>query len=419
MYLSHLSLTNFRNFRQLDLDLPPGVVVLFGKNAQGKTSILEAVFLLAIARSFRADSEHEVVNWDATGEDGDSLVAGTIEKQEERLRVNIGYTCVPVATGLESPFREPSPYRAEAKRDRPFGVRRQIRVSRVKRTAAELVGLVNVVLFSAEDLQLVQGPPSLRRRYLDILISQGDQSYLRALQRYQRVLHQRNKLLKLLQESRAHQDELSFWDGELLKEGSWIVGRRYEAIGVLAGLCRERHSELTGADEELTIEYRPSVAADRGEIQERFAEALEASKKHERGVGSTVVGPHRDDLALFVNGADMSTYASRGQARTLALTLRLAEAAYLASIRDEGPVVLLDDVLSEMDSLRRGRILQKATQYQQVIITTTDLESVERSLLGDATYFEVEGGRVSRVERPTDSVQPGSPLSVRLTPGAN
>ena len=401
MYLSHLSLTRFRNFVGLELDLPPGIVVLSGRNARGKTSLLEAIYLLAIARSFRAENEYEVVNWDTAAEGGSALVGGTIEKQAERLRVYVGYQCVPTP----EPTRE-----SDQRREHPFGVRRQIRVSRVKRTAAELVGLVNAVVFTATDLEVVQGSPSLRRRYLDILMSQLDQAYFKSLQRYQRVLQQRNRLLRLLQDRRGDEDELTFWDEELVKEGSWIVGRRSEAMASLSVLCRERHSELTGAMEDLVVEYRPNVprhgppGSDQ-DIRGEFTAALADSRRKELGQGSTIVGPHRDDFKLLVNNVDMRTYASRGQARTLALTLRLSEAAYMTATRGEGPIVLLDDVLSEMDSFRRERVLAFFTrsQYQQVIITTTELGPILGAPLPGAAYFEVEEGQVSRIATPSDS----------------
>ena len=418
MYLSHLSLTNFRNFLQLELDLPPGVVVLFGENAQGKTSLLEAIYLLAIARSFRAENEYEVVNWGAATEEGNALVSGTIEKRDEKLKVYVGYQCVATSESPSPRLQDKAPQGTER---RSFGLRKRIRVSRVKRTAAELIGLVNAVLFSADDIELVQGPPSLRRRYLDILLSQVDSTYLKSLQRYQRVLHQRNRLLRSLQERRAEEDELTFWNEELVREGSLIVGRRHEAMATLSALCRDGHSELTGGAEDLTMEYRPSVPRHGpvGSIEvmeQEFATALEASRSREIKLGSTSVGPHRDDFKLLANGVDMGTYASRGQARTLALALRLAEAAYLASIRGEGPIVLLDDVLSEMDSFRRGRVLDKAVQYQQLIITTTDLELLQKSNLSNATYYEVEsppdssGGRVSAAAPTTSHSTTTSPL---------
>ena len=407
MYLSHLSLTNFRNFPQLELDLSPGVVALFGRNAQGKTSLLEAIYLLAISRSFRADNEYEAVNWHTSADGGIALVSGTIEKESERLRVHVGYQCVPAQETASSQAHGTH---------RPFNIRKQIRVSRVKRSPAELVGLVNAVLFSADDLEIVQGPPSIRRRYLDILISQVDSSYLKTLQRYQRVLQNRNRLLKSLQERRADEDELIFWDEELIKEGTSIVDRRYEAMGLLSSLCTERHSELTGGEENLTVDYRPSIprherAGSVDGIRQGFIVALKTSKPRERNMGLTAVGPHRDDFKLLVNDVDMGIYGSRGQVRTIALAMRLAEVAYLASIRGEGPIVLLDDILSEMDSFRRNRVLDKALQYQQVIITTTDLELIQSGALPNATYYEVQDGNVSRFTPPTYSpVPPHRPL---------
>ena len=409
MYLSHLSLTNFRNFLQLELDLPQGVVVFFGGNAQGKTSLLEAIYLLAIARSFRAEHEHEVVNWGVAKAEGTALVAGSIEKRREKLAVRIGYQCIPTSVSEDHSG------------DRPFRVRREIRVSRIKRTAAELVGMANAVLFSADDIQVVQGPPSLRRRFLDILLSQVDPSYLRTLQRYQRVLQHRNRLLRMLQERRAEENELGFWDEELAKEGSRLETIRLQAMRSLAEVSGDRHRELTSGAEDLALEYLPSVPRletfdDEESAKAKMLEALEASRRKEMAVGSTVVGPHRDDFRLTVNGADMRPYASRGQARTAALSLRLAEAAYLASSRDEGPIVLLDDVLSEMDSTRRSHVLERALQYQQVIISTTDLESVRHGSLKDATYFQVEAGNVSSAPTASSEAITGEAITGRATP---
>ncbi len=211
MRLSHLSLTNFRNFSQLELELPPGVVIIHGRNAQGKTTLLEAMYILAIARSSRADNEIELVSWGAVEEGEDAIVSGTVDRRDERLRVHVGYRCASQASS--SPTGRPR-------------VRKEIRVSRVRRTASELVGLVNAVLFTADDIQLVGGPPSIRRRYLDILLSQTQPIYLRSLQRYQRVVQQRNRLLRALQEHRAEEKELAFWDGELVTVGAGIIDAR-------------------------------------------------------------------------------------------------------------------------------------------------------------------------------------------------
>ena len=394
--LSRLTLTNFRNLVQLELELPPGVVVFFGANAQGKTSLLEAVYLLAIARSFRAENEREVVNFQAAAQLGQALVGGTVENQEGRLLVYVGYQCVPASDAAQG-----------GGDGLGYSVRKQIRVSRVRRTATELVGMVNAVLFSAGDIQLVPGPPSGRRRYLDILISQADPLYLRGLQRYQRVVQQRNQLLRVLREGRANAEELEFWNDELAREGAAVTQRRREAMKLLSSLCAQHHRELTEEGEELRMEYRPSVdlGDSLSETESRFRQALSAFRQRELATSMTVVGPHRDDFKLLVNGMDMGTFASRGQARTLALTLRLAEVAYLAAVRGQGPIVLLDDVLSEMDAGRRRRVLEKVVQYQQVLITTTDLDLVRDFFGLRATYFQVGGGSVSPLSDDSGSVE--------------
>ena len=381
-YLSRLRLTNFRNLIHLDLGLSPGVTVYYGPNAQGKTTLLEAIYILCIARSFRAENEREVVNFLAAKAGEQALVDGTIEKDGQRLRVIVGY--------------QPTQRSNQEGNGLAYNVRKEIRVNRLKRTAGELIGQVNAVLFSAADIELVQGPPSGRRRFLDILLSQADPMYLKGLQRYHRVVQQRNQLLRFLREGRAKSDELAFWDDELVREGAWITWRRYEAMRELTPACVRHHQDLSGPEETLEVEYRPSVplAADVTAVEDNFREALAAASHRERARPVTAVGPHRDDFNQMINGADMGVFASRGQARTMALTMRLAEAEFLASVRGEGPVVLFDDALSEMDSTRRRRLLEKATRYEQVLITTTDLEQVSGFFGSGADYRYVANGQV-------------------------
>lgn len=395
-YISRLSLTNFRNLVELELDLPIGVSVFYGANAQGKTTLLEAIYLLAIARSYRAENEREVVNFQAAAEGGQALVGGIVEKDGERLAVYVGYQSVPHRTDPQSAERVTG--------TKGYTVRKEIRVSRVRRTATELVGMVNSVLFTADDIQLVFGPPAGRRRYLDILISQADNQYLKGLQRYQRVVQQRNQLLRLVRDGRARADELEFWDGELVREGAWLTWKRHEAMKTLYSWCAQRHRDLSGTDEEVRLEYRPSVpvAEDSNAVEKNFRDSLAASQAKERATAVTAAGPHRDDFSLLIDGVDMGTFASRGQARTIALTLRLAEAAYLSAVRHEAPIILLDDVLSEMDASRRLRVMEQVTQYQQVLITTTDLEPVRDFFGPAASYFRVGEGKVYREDYQPD-----------------
>ncbi len=393
-YLSRLSLTNFRNFVELELDLPLGVVVFAGDNAQGKTTLLEAAYLLAIARSFRAENEREVINFQAGANSEQALVRGIVNRDDHLISVIIMYQSIAAIRSSQNG--------GEASGDGlGYSVRKHIRVDRIRKTAADLVGTVGAVLFSADDVALIYGSPSDRRRYLDILISQADPAYIKALQRYQKVVQQRNQLLKMRREGRAQADELEFWDGELVKEGSVITWQRQETMHRLSTFCAEHHDQLSQGGEDFRVEYRPSVTGGGSleETQERYRESLAAFQHRESATATTAVGPHRDDFKLIVNGLDMGTFASRGEARTLALTLRLAEASYLSAARGDEPVVLLDDVLSEMDPARRQRVLEKVGRYQQSLITTTDIDLIRGHFGRDASYFTVEGGRVLALER--------------------
>ena len=375
MYLSRLALTNYRNFRSLELSLPTGMVVLMGANAQGKSNLLEAAYLLAIAKSYRATSERELVHWEAFEEAsstglGQGLITGEVELESGHLRVVIGLQ-VTAVEGVGGPL-----------------VQKQIRVNGLSTTASGLVGRVNAVLFTASDIELVQGSPSLRRRFLDILLSQVDRSYMRSLQRYQRVLAQRNHLLRLIREGRSSRQELDFWDAELVKEGTTVITRRHQVIGQLAPLAMRAYEGLAGNREELTVTFQPSVPAP------ELAGVLREQRDREVGAGMTLSGPHRDDFALAVEGMSAAIYASRGQARTIALALRLAEATFLKEERREEPILLLDDVLSELDTQRRHQVLEEAGRYQQALVTTAEPALVRDVPLKPSAVFTVRQGQV-------------------------
>ena len=384
MRLSSLRLINFRNLVDVDMEIPAGVSVYFGENAQGKTALVEAVYILAIARSFRAENERELVNFAAARDGEVAIVEGLLEDPDNpsaRQRVIVGYRVS----------------ETEASTGPGYRVSKEIRVNRVRRSAGGLVGLVHAVLFSALDIELVQGPPSARRRFLDILISQADQVYLKTLQRYHQVLRNRNRLLRMRREGRAAADELEFWDGELVKEGSWLTWRRHEVMTDLSPACVRHHLDLSGRGEVPELRYRPSIplgdAADG--MTASYWGALKSLAAREQATAATAAGPHRDDFEITMNGVDMGAFASRGQARTLALALRLAEAETLSAIRGEGPILLLDDALSEMDATRRRRVMEKTCQYPQVLITTTDPEQVSGFFGAGASYFRVAGGQIS------------------------
>ena len=387
--LSRLSLTNFRNFRQADIELSAGVSVFHGANAQGKTALLEAAYTLVVGRAFRAEREREVVNFHAARSGEAAYITGVAVDGEQSLTVVVGYQpSGPTPPGDDATGRAPA----------VPTVTKQIRVNRQPSTAAGLVGRICAALFVVDDLELVLGPPSGRRRYLDVLISQGQRPYLDALQRYQAALRNRNGLLRRQQDGWVDPDEMEYWDGQLVHTGSQIVLTRANALTRLAEFAGEHHRALAEPDQSLDLAYRPNVppCQTEGDTETEFRRLLRQRAGRERGTGATATGPHRDDFGIFVDRRDAGSFASRGEARTIALALRLAEADYLAEVRAEDPIILLDDVFSEMDERRRERVLKKTVGYRQTLVTTTDVQQV-RAVLGDeATYFRVVDNGVVR-----------------------
>lgn len=366
------------------------MVLLYGGNGQGKTNILEAVYLLAVVKSPRASSDRDLVRREALERGEHSQVSAVVQRDGVPLRVAIGLQRM-------APPDVSSPVGAS---EAGGVVQKQVRVNGAARRVSDLVGEVNAVLFTAQDMGIVLGPPSSRRRYVDILISQVDSRYLRLLQKYQQVMAQRNQLLKAVRDGRSQPDEMEFWDGELIEAGAYIMQRRAGTVSAVAALAAPLHEELSGGGEELRIVYRPSVG---GEVDDRdlgdaMREALERSRPREIAQGFTAVGPHRDDLLMLMDGLDAGSTASRGQCRTLVLALKLAEASFLLEEREQEPVLLLDDILSELDTDRRARVLDRAGLYQQCFVTAATLESVDRLQIDRMSKFNVSAGKVSPVE---------------------
>ena len=387
MYLERLTLINVRTFRHLDLSMAPGMYVVTGPNASGKSNLVEAVTMLATARSARADSDVDLIAWDAL--EGDPIPAA-------RLSAEVATANGPLTLDVVASVREP---RGEAA---PRATRR-FRVNGVARRASDLIGQLRVVGFSANDLRLIDGPPAGRRRYLDITISQLDAAYVRALQRYQRVLQQRNSLLRRIQDRRARADELEFWDGELATSGSYILATRAGVVDELSERAREQYAKLAPQDEALTLCYRAAVSEDvqsaiRGpDLETRLADALVEERPRDIAAGVTRRGPHRDDIVFQLNGRDAGTFSSRGQQRSIALALRLAEVELSTERTGDPPVLLLDDVLSELDEQRRERVLATAHTVQQVVITSADEDRPARDDLPDARRYRIVDGRLDEV----------------------
>ncbi|MBU0491546.1 MAG: DNA replication/repair protein RecF [Chloroflexi bacterium] len=393
MHLHHLTLANLRNYVRLDLRLQPGLTVIRGDNAQGKTNLLEAIYYLSTTRSFRARTDGELVHWLAWREDQPyARLVGQIETGSGDLQIEL--TLMGTRRADDS--------------DTPPAVRKHIKVNGAKCRAVDLVGQFPVVMFSPVDLALVDGQPALRRRYLDVALSQVSRRYVRSLSRYNRVLQQRNHLLRGIRDGgRRPGEQLAFWDAELAEHGGILVSERLTAIHALNNVVADLHPQLTDQREHLRILYQCSFdlggrearyALSPDEISTRLRDALAQARREELARGVSVVGPHRDDLRFVANEADMGVYGSRGQQRTVALALKLAEVSFMRQRLGEPPTLLLDDVLSELDQARRSDLLGALHDHSQVIVTTTDLDGFTPEFLAAATCYEVREGIIREAE---------------------
>jgi len=396
MRLKHLSLANFRNYIRLEFDLPPEITILQGGNAQGKTNLLEAIYYLATATSPRAEAERQLINWSAWEEDL-PFARLTADIEGGSLR-GLEVTLLPLPQG---------------------DMRKEVKINGVKRRVADLLGLLKVMIFLPQDVDLIAGSPSPRRRYLNALLSQVDRVYPRALQEYERLLLQRNHLLRRLREG-ADFGQLEVWDERLVERGSQIIAARLRAVSALSDLAKGIHLQLTGGEEDLRLFYKSSLPLEEGakspyqlpldmlrhpasqmlqpqlpteEIANLFHQRLRERRREELERGITLVGPHRDDLRFFIGGMDLTIYGSRGQQRTCALSLKLAQMELVRAETGEEPILLLDDVMSELDPARRKYLLASIGE-EQVIITATELAPFPPDFLQKAALFRIVEGRV-------------------------
>jgi len=381
--LSNIKLSNYRNYKDLEMELPTGLVLLYGDNAQGKTNLLEAIYLLSISKAYRAKSDREVINKYGNMPWAQVIGVATNDSDISRIMVNIH------ANEL---------YQNQTRNQ--YRIRKDIRVNGVPRLSSDLVGTLKAVLFDSEDIRIVTGSPALRRRYLDILISQIDRQYLKSLQKYQKILYQRNHLIRSIRDKKATLNEIVFWDDQLVTVGSSIINRRYEIVTKLSTICKQMHSNLTESKELLDVTYIPSFYINgingltTNEISSQFMEALENNRTKEVSYGMSGIGPHRDDLNIRIDGLAASSYASRGQSRTIALVLKLSEGAILKEESGVTPILLLDDILSELDMMRTEQLLKYITTNEQALLTTTDLNGISKHHLSKSSIYSISSGTV-------------------------
>ncbi|MED4344085.1 DNA replication/repair protein RecF [Heyndrickxia coagulans] len=370
MYLQELELHNYRNYETLTIPFENKVNVILGENAQGKTNLMEAIYVLALAKSHRTSNDKELIRWDA-------------EYAKIKGRLHKTHGTVPLELTISKKGKKAKYNHIEQKK------------------LSRYIGNMNVVMFAPEDLNLVKGNPQVRRRFIDMEIGQISPVYLYDMSRFQKILQQRNHYLKQLQmKKQTDRTMLDILTEQLIEQAAKIVMRRFEFVRMLEEWARPIHHSISRGLEQLEIQYKPSVNVSEEldwskmikSYENKFAEIRE--REIDRGV--TMAGPHRDDLAFAVNGRDVHTFGSQGQQRTAALSVKLAEIELIYSEIREYPILLLDDVLSELDDYRQSHLLNAIQGRVQTFVTTTSVDGVDHQTLREASMYTVKAGQIVR-----------------------
>lgn len=357
MIIKSLELSHFRNYETLDLLFDKGTNILYGDNAQGKTNILEAIYLSATTKSHKGSKDKDVISFG---------------KEESHIRTYLEKDGVEVKVDMH------------LRSNKSKGI--AINGQKIKK-AAELLGILNVVFFSPEDLSIIKNGPAERRRFVDMELCQLDSFYLYNLNHYNKIVNQRNKLLKDLYLNPSLRETLTIWDSQLVSFGGKIIERRRQFIEQLNDIIKEIHSKLSGGKEELVIKYEPDV-----EIED-FEKKLKYNQERDIKLKQTSAGPHRDDFSFLIQDIDIRRFGSQGQQRTAALSLKLSEIELVKKMTKDTPVLLLDDVLSELDSNRQNYLLNSIGDIQ-TIITCTGLDEFINNRFEINKIYKVTTGRV-------------------------
>jgi DNA replication and repair protein RecF len=358
MFIKTLSLKDYRNYLQSEVNFSSGINILFGKNAQGKTNIIEAIYLCATSKSHRTSNDKELINLNKN----ESHIKLVISKQgiDENIDIHL-------------------------KKNNRKGI--AINKNPIKKLN-ELLGVMNVIIFSPEDLGLIKNGPRERRRFINIELCQLDSIYYYNLQQYNKILQQRNNLLKKMKKNNKIDKTISIWNNQLSIYGSKLIAQRQEFINNLNLIIQKIHSDISGNKENLTLKYEKNVS----DID--FIQKLESNINKDIKFGSTSVGPHRDDIMFLINGIDIRKYGSQGQQRTAALSLKLSEIKLVMEKIDDTPILLLDDVLSELDEDRQKYLIQSLVDIQ-TIITCTGIEDYIKNSINIGRLYKVSKGNVT------------------------
>ncbi|TDQ38337.1 DNA replication/repair protein RecF [Aureibacillus halotolerans] len=369
MHIQHLKLTNYRNIARADIEFSPEVNVLLGQNAQGKTNVMEAAYVLGMAKSHRTPRDKELIKWDETY----AKIEGDIVKKNSSLSMRLVIS--------------------------EQGKKARLNQLEQKKLSMYL-GALNVVMFAPEDLHLVKGSPQVRRRFLDMEIGQVSPMYMHHLSTYVKVLKQRNQLLKNMQRKKQDPVMLDVLTEQLADTAATLTSKRFSFLALLQQWAAPIHAGITEQHEALRVAYKPSLDVSANEdlstLVKKYLEKFQAIREKEIERGSTLIGPHRDDLLFYVNEKEVQTYGSQGQQRTTALSLKLAELELIRHEVGEYPVLLLDDVLSELDNSRQTHLLNTIQGKVQTFVTTTNVDGIEHDTIQKAAMFSVRHGDITK-----------------------
>ncbi|KMM57198.1 recombinase RecF [Bacillus glycinifermentans] len=366
MYIQNLTLSSYRNYEHVELEFENKVNVIIGENAQGKTNLMEAIYVLAMAKSHRTSNDKELIRWD---QDYAKIEGRVIKKNGP----------VPIQLVISK----------KGKKGKVNHIEQQ--------KLSQYVGAVNTIMFAPEDLNLVKGSPQVRRRFLDMEIGQVSPVYLHDLSFYQKILSQRNHFLKQLQtRKQTDQTMLDVLTEQLTEFAAKVVMKRLQFVDQLEKWAQPIHSGISRGLEELTLKYHTSLhvsdSPDLSKMINSYQESFSKLRDKEIERGVSLSGPHRDDVLFYVNGRDVQTYGSQGQQRTTALSLKLAEIDLIQEEIGEYPILLLDDVLSELDDYRQSHLLHTIQGRVQTFVTTTSVDGIDHQTLNEAGIFRVANG---------------------------
>ncbi|CAH2714634.1 DNA replication and repair protein RecF [Neobacillus rhizosphaerae] len=370
MYIEKLALRNYRNYEELFVEFENKVNVILGENAQGKTNVMESIYVLAMAKSHRTSNDKELIRWDQEY----AKIEGRVQKQHSSL---------PLQLVISKKGKKAKCNHIEQQR------------------LSQYVGNMNVVMFAPEDLNIVKGSPQVRRRFIDMEIGQVSPIYLHDMSQYQKILQQRNHYLKMMQiKKQSDQTMLEILTEQFIQVAVKIVTKRFEFLRLLQNWAKPIHQGISRGLESLEITYKPSVEVledqELSKMIASFEEKFAKVRGREIERGTTLFGPHRDDLLFFVNGRDVQTFGSQGQQRTTALSLKLAEIELINNEIGEYPILLLDDVLSELDDFRQSHLLNTIQGKVQTFVTTTSVEGIDHQTLKEASTYIVESGVIRK-----------------------